>query len=240
VRHDDRKGRGAMLSVLVSIVIAACGAVDASTAPPGSIPTAAAGEQAAASGSAEVAEPSSATANPSVPPPARSNPTLSPSPSPTPTPTPTPTHAVPPKPTGVEFKEHLLAGQDPSLARVTQSVSWAAPRSADVEIKVYGVTECIARPDDPEPNEAGPCLVTGTRLPASVRTLLATAPASDGTVSWSWTGTFDCGEPQPLFDPAGPDYHAIVVAAYDAAGHSIFAIAAPGRWWEPDPNDIIC
>jgi len=239
VGSDDWTCRWAMLCVLVSVVMAACGAVAAPIAPSGSIPTAGAGAQAAASGSVQVGEIASVTGIPSLPPPTRSIPTLSPSPDPTPPPT-TPPLAVPSKPTGVVFEEHLIAGQDPSSTRVTQSVSWSAPLSPSVEIKVYGVTECIGRPEDPEPNEAGPCLVTGTPLPPSVRTLLATAPASDGTVSWAWTGTFDCDEPQPLFDPDGPVYRAIVLAAYDPAGHSIFAIAAPGRWWEPDPNDIIC
>ena len=111
--------------------------------------------------------------------------------------------------------------------------------SEDIEIRVYGVTECIARPAKPSPDTSGPCLVEHTRLPASVRKLLATAPASDGVASWTWTGTFDC-EIGMAFDPRGPAYHAIVLAAYNTAGHSIFAIAAPGGWWQPSPNDIIC
>ena len=41
-------------------------------------------------------------------------------------------------------------------------------------------------------------------------------------------------------DPDGPMYHAVVLAAYSASGHSIFAIAEPARWWQPGPNDVIC
>ncbi len=93
-------------------------------------------------------------------------------------------------------------------------------------IRVYGVTECIAEPDDPAPGTGGPCLVVGTPLPGSVRTLLGKAPASDGTVSWSWTVETGCNVGL-AYDPDRPAYHAIVLAAYNASGRSIFAIAEP-------------
>lgn len=147
---------------------------------------------------------------------------------------------VPPKPSGVKFDEQKRMGSDASSTMITQTIRWGTPRSADVEIKVYGVTECIAMPKDPAPNTTGPCLATGTRLPASVRTLLATASASEGAVSWTWTGEFECGESDPAYNPQGPEYHAVVLAAYNTSGHSLFAIAAPGRWWEPGPDEIVC
>lgn len=166
----------------------------------------------------------------------------SPSPSATPQPTPEPTPVpVPPKPTGVTFDEETRPIDDGQFGEVTQTVRWGAPRSEGVEIRVYGVTECIAEPADPAPGTHGPCLVVHTPLPASVRRLLATAPASDGAVSWTWTQRiYDCGGPFVGYDPHGPAYRAVVLAAYSAAGNSIFAIAEPGRWWRPDPNDIIC
>ena len=147
---------------------------------------------------------------------------------------------MPPKPTDVKFDEQKRAGSEASSTEMTQTITWGAPRSADVEIKVFGVTECIAMPKDPAPNTTGPCLVTGTPLPASVRTLLATAPASEGAVSWTWTGEFECGEFDPAYDPQGPEYRAVVPAAYNTSGHSIFAIASPGGWWEPGPDEIVC
>jgi hypothetical protein len=213
----------AALTVLVAGVIAAC---QASVAP--SI--------------APVATPNATPASPT--PMATSNlePTVTPrsaNPAPTPRPdltaTPVP---VPPKPTGVAFDEKRV-GDDPTTTEITQIVRWAAPRSEGVEIRVYGVTECIARPASPSPDTGGACLVEHTPVPASVRTLLATAPASDGVASWTWTGTFDC-EIGLAYDPRGPAYHSIVLAAYSASGHSIFAIAVPGAWWQPGPNDIIC
>ena len=190
------------------------------------------------------------TASPSITiTPAAASPTAaatpaSPSPSATPQPTPEPTPVpVPPKPTGVTFDQERRWIDDGPVGEVTQRVTWRAPRSEGIEIRVYGVTECIAEPTNPLPGTGGPCLVVHTPLPPSVRTLLATARASDGVVSWTWTQVLaDCGEPLLASDPAGPVYRAVVLAAYSAAGHSIFAIAQPGEWWRAadGPGDIIC
>ena len=187
------------------------------------------------------------TASPSITiTPAAASPTAAatpagPSPSATPQPTPEPTPVpVPPKPTGVTFDEVTRSIDDGQFGEVTQTVTWGAPRSEDVEIRVYGVTECIAEPADPAPGTNGPCLVVHTPLPASVRRLLATAPASDGAVSWTWTEEGGC-DPSPFKSaPDGPGYHAVVLAAYSAAGNSIFAIAAPGGWWRAALGDIVC
>jgi len=213
-------GRTALL-VLVAAVIGACMTSEARPSAPDPTP------------GAKTASPtrshSEATSSP-----------RSPSPAPTPRPSATATPVtVPPKPSGVSFDERRTGEDHPPTTEITQSVRWAAPISEDIEIRVYGVTECIARPANPSPEAHGPCLVEHTRLPASVRKLLATAPASDGVASWTWTGTFDC-EIGMAFDPRGPAYYAIVLAAYNTAGHSIFAIAAPGGWSQPSPNDIIC
>ncbi|MFP5343860.1 MAG: hypothetical protein ACLGIJ_13220 [Candidatus Limnocylindria bacterium] len=140
----------------------------------------------------------------------------------------------------MKFDEQRREGNDPSSTEITQTVTWQRPRSEGVEIRVYGVTECIAQPAAPSPDTSGPCLLVGTPLPGSVRTLLGTAPASDGVVSWTWTGTFDCEGPGLAFNPRGPAYHAVVLAAYNVTGHSIFAIAASGEWFVPSPDDIVC
>jgi hypothetical protein len=158
-----------------------------------------------------------------------------PKPKPKPTPTAVP---VPPKPAGVKF-DTVVIEKSERYADITQTVTWRTPRSKGVEIRVYGVTKCIAAPTDPTPDTTGPCLVTGTPLPASVRTLLGKAPASDGAVSWSWTEETGC-KVGLAHDPHGPAYDAVVLAAYGATGHSIFAIAEPGLWWEPGPTDVIC
>ena len=157
--------------------------------------------------------------------------TIRPGPNPTPV-------AVPPKPSGVSFDE-MRVGDDPTLTEITQTVSWEGPTSEGVEIRVYGVTKCVSRPANPSPATSGPCLVEHTPLPESLRTLLATAPALDGVASWTWTGTFDC-EVGLAYDPAGPAYHAVVLAAYAASDHSIFAIAEPGGWYQPGLDEVIC
>ncbi len=127
-------------------------------------------------------------------------------------------------------------------AKHTQTVLWKAPRTKGVEIRVFGVIGCPAMPKHPKPDTSGPCLVKGTKLAASVRTLLAKAPASAGWVSWSWTQ--EEAECDP-FAPAGiaPDkrpYEAIVVQAFSAQDRSSFAIAEPGHWWVPNEADMIC
>jgi hypothetical protein len=146
---------------------------------------------------------------------------------------------VPPKPIGVEFDKRVRVSDDQEFAEITQIVSWRSPRSEGVEIRVYGVTKCIAEPASPRPDTSGPCLVVHTPLPASVRTLLATASASDGIVSWTWTQRTGCGVGLDN-DPDGPAYYAVVLAAYSASGHSIFAIAEPGGWFRPGPNVVVC
>jgi hypothetical protein len=157
-----------------------------------------------------------------------------------PPPSPTP-DSVPPKPTGATFHEEVeCLDAECSEAETTQTVTWRTPRTKGITIRVYGVTECLARPAHPKPGASGPCLVTHTPLPASVRTLLAKAPASAGKVSWSWTQETGCDIGLFGSDPGGPPYVAVVLAAYSAAGQSIFTIAEPGGWREPLPGEVFC
>jgi hypothetical protein len=171
------------------------------------------------------------------------NPTPVEEPSPEPTRMPTPTATplpVPPKPTGVAFHERIGAETEGGYATIAQRVTWKAPRTKGVEIRVYGVTECLSEPDPlPTGPASGPCLVKGTRLPASVRTLLATAPSSDGVARWRWTEQTGCNWGLES-DNDGPPLYAIVLAAYNESGNSIFAIAEPGEWYVAAPDEVIC
>lgn len=161
-----------------------------------------------------------------------------------PRPTPRATAAtVPAKPTGVTFTTDSVelpapTGTDEVEHQVTHTVRWKSPRTEGVEIRVYGVTECLKEPSSPPPGSAGPCLVEHTLLPPSVMALAATAPAAAGEISWIAPFYYDCAGP-PV-GPDGLDYHAVVIAAYNAAGHSIFAIAYPGEWWRAGPDVTIC
>jgi hypothetical protein len=177
------------------------------------------------------------TSGPTITPPALPAATI-----PTPRPTPKPTPAtVPPKPTGATFYEVVKClDAECSEAETTQTVTWRTPRTKGITIRVYGVTECLARPAHPKPGASGPCLVTHTLLPASVRRLLAKTPALAGKSSWSWTTQIGCDISPFSSRPGGPPYDAVVLAAYNASGQSIFTIAEPGQWWEPLPGWMPC
>ena len=190
------------------------------------------------------ASPSEELTSPAAPSPTTVASPVDPSPSPSAAPTTEPTSPpIPPKPTGVTF-DTLYDGDTggvSDIVEITQTVTWQAPRDEGVEIRVYGVTECLARPDDPAPGTSGPCLVVNTRLPESIRVLLATAPASAGIMSWSWTQDAGCDMPWIANFPDGPQYYAVVLGAYGPSDHSvIFAIAEPGSWYEPTPDEVIC
>lgn len=182
-------------------------------------------------------------AAPSSPHPAASFPPASlPPPISSPTPR-TTVAAAPAKPTGVTFTTDIVelpgpTGTDEITFEVTHTVTWKTPRTQGLEIRVYGVTACLSEPSDPAPGTSGPCLVEHTRLPSSVMVLAATAPAAAGEISWLAPTFYECAGP-PV-GPDGSDFQATVVAAYNDAGHSIFAIADPGAWWRADPNDVIC
>ena len=121
---------------------------------------------------------------------------------------------------------------------VTHTVRWESPRAAGLEIRVYGVTECLSEPSSPPPGTSGPCLVEHTLLPPRVMALAGTTPAAAGETSWIAPFYYECAGP-----PVGPDgteYQAIVIAAYNAVGNSIFAIADPGGWWRASPGDVVC
>src|SRR5262245_55191732 len=220
-------GRAFLVAILVSAV-AACGRLGTQSPVQIARPT-----EAAIVATASPVITASTSLAPTDPPP-------SPNPAPTTQPTPEPTPVpVPPKPTGVTFDQQRRGGIDALTDEITQTATWEAPRSKGVEIRVYGVTECVSKPANPSPGTSGPCLVGRTPLPGSVRTLLATAPASDGVATWSWTGTFDCG-PALAYPLDGPGYDAVVLAAYSPSGHSKFAIAAPGSWYQPALDETVC
>ena len=176
-------------AAIAVLLVASCGSA---TAPPSS-PLAADGSPAATT--TVTASPSplavAATPSPRRATPAAAAPTAAtPRPTPHPTPTPNPTAlAVPAPPSGATFKI------TPSGTKRKMTVSWKGPRGAGTEIRVYGVTQCIAMPPDVDPavEQEGPCLVEHTPLPASVRKLVAKASASSGKVSWTWPGWEDIG-----------------------------------------------
>ena len=219
-------------SLLLGVVLAACAGNPTAPTPAGS-PGALSPTPITASGPTSAPSAATIPTPQATPSPARTPSAASPPPKPT-------TAPVPPMPTGATFHEDVECLEtDCNEARTTQTVTWRTPPTKGVTIRAYGVTECLARPAHPEPGASGPCLVTRTRLPASVRTLLATAPASAGKVSWSWTQETGC-DVSLGSDPDGPQIEAVVLAAYNASGQSIFTIAEPGQWRELLPGEVSC
>jgi hypothetical protein len=221
-------GVRAVLAATLACVLAACSTGAAPSPTPVGLP---------ADASSVVITPPAATLTEAATPP---------SPSPSQTPRPTTTAAPvqpPPEPTGVTFTTEPVelagpTGSDTITYTVKHTIRWKAPRTQDVEIRAYGIIECLAAPDDPAPGAVGKCLVEATRLPASARVLAATASSAEGEISWIAPFSNECsGRPVGI---DGRDYYSIVIAAYDSAGQSSFAIAYPGDWIRPAPGDNVC
>jgi hypothetical protein len=157
----------------------------------------------------------------------------SPSPVATPRPTPKPTPVpVPPKPSGVKLHEESEGFCDDQAPGDTCAIgdsifrlSWQAPRTKGIEIRVYGVTTCFGK-DSSGKRIDGHCLREHTALPSSMRVLLAKVPASKGKVTWRMDPGRGLAETR-----GGVRVYSIVLAAYSAVGgHSIFVIADAGDW----------
>jgi hypothetical protein len=208
--QNSMSGRQATMVAILSLILAACSAGADST--PSGRPT------------------SSSSHGPSTP--ARMSPsptTVTPSPTlvatPPPTPTPTP-RSTPAKPSGVGYGRCCGEGNTEPVS----SVSWKKPRATGVEIRVYGIPVCLPREDGGDEW----CLRQGTELPAD-KVLLAKAPASKGVVSWYQDEDEDetdlCSA--AMVDKNGTHYYSVVVGAYGANGHSVFAIADEG-WYDSE------
>jgi hypothetical protein len=156
--------------------------------------------------------------------------------------TPTPIPAGPPSPpTSVAVTRHgCYTGPTPdgipSGGECITKITWKEAATSGTEIWVYGVTVCLSA--TPEAGN-GSCLVADTSVPADVRKLIAKVPASDGTISWTgppWQDVIDTNTGGPAFTAIGVNhldhdtYFAIVVAAYNDAGHSKFIVADAGTW----------
>jgi hypothetical protein len=128
-----------------------------------------------------------------------------------------------------------------ALKKKTFTLSWKAPRTKGVEIRVYGLIECLSMPENPPDSSDGPCLVKGTKLPSSAKKLIAKVKASDGVVSWMASQPEGCDMAEQIPGPNEETFYAIVLAAYNTDGKpSVFAIADPGEWWTPEPGDMPC
>jgi hypothetical protein len=168
-------------------------------------------------------------------PPATSLPTVEPTtatPSLPPTAAPTPVSLA--RPSGVRFRtrDEGTCPSDPrelcSIDETVVTVSWKAPRTEGVEIRVYGVTRCLGTNAAGAPID-GACLREGTRLPPSALVLLAAVPASDGRTTVRLQPSA-----RGLADTEGGEkVYSVVLGAFgDAGDQSVMAIAATQDYCE--------
>ncbi len=125
---------------------------------------------------------------------------------------------APPAPADVTWSQTPALGF--GVGTTTMTVTWKEPAPAGATIRVYGVTACL----NPPGTDNVPCLVVKTLLPDKALTLVATAPATQGHVSWTWPSWGNIGG--ALAVHGSDTYYAFVVAAYTPAGHSKMIIAA--------------
>jgi len=199
------------LLALVGIVLVACS--------PGAVSVKPAAEP---TGVAQITVPP-ATATPAVTPepePPSVPPTSTPTPTPIPTAKPT-SDPVPPKPSGLDSEYCCGLGGD-GVSRL----SWEKPRTEGVEFRLYGVTSCL-----PSGNRSvDTCLKEHVTLPGGIGILLAKGPASTGKLSWPQGEGDGEGCVAEYLSNNGTPFYSIVVAAYNASGHSRFAIVDEGYY----------
>lgn len=133
------------------------------------------------------------------------------------------TVSPPPAPTNVVFEVHAPTGSSAPAQSYRLEVSWDQEVDADTTIEVWAVTTCPRQASRSE----GRCLTRQTRLPGSIRTLVASAPAGVGSVSWrvpAWE--VDYG---PVALDGRTEYWAIVVRAVNSRGASDWVIAINGN-----------
>jgi hypothetical protein len=141
-------------------------------------------------------------------------------------------------PSGVTFDERLRPLSDGTYETI-QTATWSSPSDEGVEIVAYGVTACVEEHADASPGASGPCVVEPVELAESALVPLAAAPARRGHVEWSWIEPGGCNIGL-AYDPDGPSYVAVVLAAHSASGRSRLVIAEPGSWFVPEPGSMPC
>lgn len=196
--HPARQ-RGPALIGLVLLLVAACSASPAPTLGPSPTGPATSPEPASTEPSAL---PSAPTPTASPFPPA----SLEPSVEPTAPPTPSPGSTAAPTPTPTPQVQAFGSTDPISGARITfvdvgdpngptapkriMTLSWRTPTSAATQVRLYGVTKCPA----PETSTGVDCVTAKTILPTAILSLIRNVPASQRSVSWTWTAWEDIGQ----------------------------------------------
>jgi len=128
---------------------------------------------------------------------------------------------APPRPT-TTFKVLPFEdpGEDTGMGTERDKITWTSPAGYATEFRLYGVVGCL---QSSRANDGKPCLVEGMSLPAGSLELIkkARGDARSMTLETEYTASDACG----LMFWCG-DYGALVMSAYNAHGHSRFAIVA--------------
>lgn len=225
-RHPVSQRLAAGVSAItIAAITAACSAGPASQPPVSVVPTSTA--TAADAGVATPAPSATATPAPSA--------TTSPAPtasataaSETPVATITAPTEAPPVPAGLVLAiDHGATADDGTPVR-RYTVTWTRPLEPGATVRVFGITTC---PNPPTPDGV-PCVTADTRLPAKIRTRLASSPAESGSASWDWPD-IDADGPFVGYDGATV-YFAVVLRAVNAAGASRFVVLQSATSCRPD------
>jgi hypothetical protein len=161
--------------------------------------------------------PATATSEPATAVPATATPVPATAPPPPATPTPL---SPPPAPTAVTFHQQHTPGSG-SPGTTTYTINWSGPQTDGVEIRVSGLKKCLSDVMDE------PCIQRHMALPKGTLDLIGRAPASDGSISWTWPTPEILGG--ALASDGATDYYAFLVGAYDAAGQSRLVIAKSAK-----------
>lgn len=196
------------------LAFAGCGA-SASIAPPAgsSSPPAAGASQAATASTGTGAGSTAPSIGPSAAPTSSPSTTvIIPAPSPS-----TASGAVPPMPITKFASISKTTNADGSETDVDR-ITWTEPAGVATEFRLYGVTKCL---NESAKTDGQKCLVAHMTLPAGTLKLIQTVSGTTRSITMTHVvPQGECGN--DLWCTTG--YFALVLGAYNAYGHSVFAI----------------
>jgi hypothetical protein len=130
---------------------------------------------------------------------------------------------VPPKPNTTFTSVSKTENPDGSETDV-DSITWTEPDGFATEFRLYGVKSCL---NASAKTDGQPCLVKGMALPTGSLGLIQKFDAA--TRSVTLTHHITGGECGNTVWCTTPDYYAVVLGAYNAYGHSVFAIVTSSK-----------
>jgi hypothetical protein len=128
------------------------------------------------------------------------------------------TYAVaPPRPEETAMKTSMVSQQWTTFE--VERITWTSPKGYATEFRLYGVSGC---PNERPGHDGEPCLVEHTHLDASMMKLLKKVDGAARTMTVRGEVPADCDGPGYFCS----DVQSLVLGAYNAYGHSVYAIVA--------------